>query len=42
MAWTATWEETHVPGGLTKAEMDVKRTVIDLANPPTTQCTEPM
>jgi hypothetical protein len=42
ITWTAIWEESHVPGGLTKAEMDVKRTVIDLANPPTTQCTEPM
>jgi hypothetical protein len=42
MAWTATWEETHIPGGLTKAGMTVARTVIDLANPPTTQCTEPM
>ena len=42
MAWTATWEESHVPGGVTKEQMKVERTVIDLANPPTTQCTEPM
>jgi len=42
MAWTATWEEMHVPGGRTKAGMKVKRTAIDLSNPPATQCTEPI
>lgn len=41
-AWSAEWEETHTPGGLGKAKREVERKQIDLEDPPTTQCTEPI
>lgn len=41
-AWTADWEETHTPGGLVKGKREVERKEIDLEDPPTTQCTEPI